>query len=693
MQQLRCCQVRTEQLPLIVSGRLDTETPLLRGFFLFCKTTSALNGLGSFLGSYRRMALTLSSRQRTFMVYLLLMICGFWLSYHFYSLAFDAPWFFDDEGTLAGLKNVQDWHSAKIFAWGGIASELGRPLANASFLLNVGDWPQAPGAFRRVNALLHLVNGLLLAWAAFRAAELVPALRERALVFAALLASFWLVQPLLFSATLMPVQRMTILSGTFTFAGLLLYLVGRKAMTDGRWKLGLFVASLGLVVGAGVGFLAKETAALLPFFVASIEFTVFRRLANATPRTIWRLWCASFFLLPALLLLLYGATGWHGMQATYEIRNFGMIERIATEPVILWEYLRQAVIPDVAYFGPFHDDHPVYNLSSPLALAAICTWLICLAISVAIRKHTWVPLFALTWYCAGHLLESTVFPLELYFEHRNYVALVGPLAAMIGVAIQQTYGRYLVWLLLLLPTLSLWRVTSFWSNSLVAAEVMASYHPYSVRAAQHLATEYYRRGQKLKAFQVVDKAADRMPTASYFQAVRVQLSCNHEDPRLVRDSLAKAMRVSSQLDSSFAVGVALRQIKDDLERQKCPGMSFSDLLALTDALVTSPKIAANALLMHHIHHVRADVQMDLNNRPAALEELKLAYYFAKNPETAIMASALTLTLGDAKGALAFLDKSVGEMPPDVLRRGDPWRAQVLKFRQIICKDPRSACEK
>ena len=62
----------------------------------------------------------------------------------------------------------------------------------------------------------------------------------------------------------MPVQRMTMLSGTFTLLGLILYVIGRERIGDSRWRTGLLISSVRLGLGTILGVLSKENAALLP---------------------------------------------------------------------------------------------------------------------------------------------------------------------------------------------------------------------------------------------------------------------------------------------------------------------------------------------------------------------------------------------------------------------------------------------
>jgi tetratricopeptide (TPR) repeat protein len=79
--------------------------------------------------------------------------------------------------------------------------------------------------------------------------------------------------------------------------------------------------------------------------------------------------------------------------------------------------------------GLYHDDVIVSeSLSEPLAtLIVVISWLGALLGFVIFLKWQWscYLVFAIAWFLVGHSAESTVLPLELYFEHRNYFPGIG----------------------------------------------------------------------------------------------------------------------------------------------------------------------------------------------------------------------------------------------------------------------------
>ncbi len=613
------------------------------------------------------------------------------LVYSFYSAALNAPFFFDDYPTFRGLGEVRDIQSAWVYIWSGVASAVGRPLANLSFLLNAPDWQGNPGGFRRIGTLLHLLNGLLLAWLAFRCARLLPALKAHGITFAVLLSACWLMHPLFFSANLMPVQRMTVLSATFVLIGLLIYVVG-KEVAQKDWRKGLAISSAGIIFGAGAGVLAKENAALLPLFVAVCETTLFRGEKNAVPARLLLAWRCAFLALPILLLCAYVAHKWPTFELNYRAREFTLSERLATESIILWDYAKLILAPDITRYSPFHDDYPVFSFTSWKAIFALVAWCLAVTVGVLLLRTRANPyhLFAVLWFLAGHLLESTVIPLELYFEHRNYVAAIGPLALVVGLCCYSSKIRYLPWCFLLLLAFSLWRVTSLWSEPLLAAKTMVKYHPESQRANQLLAILYDERGDRASAFKIVNEMADKFPHSSAMQAARLQLSCSFSEP-VVRMSYAKILAQARSMNSNYAMADSFYVVAERVKENRCHGLNADELLQLLDKLIQNPRVIANPSLMHHLHHVKSLIFMQLEHYPKSIAELVSAHQYMQNPETVMMIAGLILRQGGAEIALSFLDTEIGKIESRMLRRRDNWRLEVAKLRAQICLNLAHGC--
>jgi hypothetical protein len=180
--------------------------------------------------------------------------------------------------------------------------------------------------------------------------------------------------------------------------------------------------------------LGKENAVLLPFLLLITEWALLRgRGLNADHRRN----LVQFFLLvtalPAISAALYLLT--HPGYLTFDGRPFTQWERLLTESRVLWFYVRLQLLPDPSAMGLFHDDFALSKglLSPWTTLASIFGWAVVIAGVVLLRRRLPLLAFAVLFFLVGHLLESTVFPLELVYEHRNYLPGFGLLFAVAAV--------------------------------------------------------------------------------------------------------------------------------------------------------------------------------------------------------------------------------------------------------------------
>ncbi|MCC7410823.1 MAG: tetratricopeptide repeat protein, partial [Gammaproteobacteria bacterium] len=381
---------------------------------------------------------------------------------------------------------------------------LGRPIAMMSFALNHAASGFSPTAYKITNLAIHAVNALLVYLIALRLFA-SPALAGRVPVparqpVAVLGAAAWAVHPLNLTAVLYIVQRMTSLSASFTLAGVLWYLVWRQ-----RYQLrGGSPAMLlgGLLLWTALAAMTKENGALLPVFAALCELVLYRPAeTDRRQRRVLDTFFALVVLLPALafLALPWLAPDW--LAGQYQLRSFTPGERVLTEARVLWFYTGLLLAPHYARFAIFHDDFPISTAltSPPTTLLAVLG--IAFAVVLAWRWRARAPLAALAvgWFFAAHALESTFLGLELVHEHRNYVAIVVPVLALVccgwvsagRLARHRRALRLLLcgWLLLL--GMTTWVRSQQWSDPVTLALAGVQHHPDSYRSQYELARIYY----------------------------------------------------------------------------------------------------------------------------------------------------------------------------------------------------------
>jgi tetratricopeptide (TPR) repeat protein len=451
------------------------------------------------------------------------------------------PYVFDDYSNLLNNSFVQvkslDADALKNASYSLAAGPLKRPVAMLSFALNhyfAGGFEKT-APFKLVNMFIHALNGLLVFWLARLVFARLGHLDGRvgqigviggryALLLAGAVALLWVIHPIQLTSVLYIVQRMTLLSGFFVLLALIGYLQGRQWITEGRHQ-GAWLITLALLGGGALGMLSKENAILLPVFVLAIEFVLFPnerpwRSWNQIPKLGRNLLLSSAAVLAGLILIIAVHMAWPG----YSIRHFSLIERLMTESRVLFFYVSLILVPRINEFGLLHDDIaisrslllPWTTLPSLLALVSM------LGYAIYARRHQPLLSLGVLWFFSAHLLESTVFPLEIAHEHRNYLAVLGILFVIVHLLDRGSMrlGRFSLWGLI--PVMALvFAGTSYaratqWGdiNSLYRYE--AIHHPNSASAQAGLSTLLNTQGDYKGAIDLLRRAGELDPREAAF---------------------------------------------------------------------------------------------------------------------------------------------------------------------------------
>jgi protein O-mannosyl-transferase len=571
---------------------------------------------------------------------------------------------FDDRANLEGLSNVHDKTSAFEFIATGIAGPLGRPLALASFVPEAYAWPHSTEVLLRTNILIHMMNGMLVAWFLYLLGIAREHTQKAASLVAVSSAAIWMLMPLLASSTLFIVQRMTTLSAAFTLLGLVGYLYSRQT-TSGRPTLALLGMTLALVIGAALGALAKENAALIFLFALAVELTLLDRPASISAK-LWRIWFSLVLIAPLVTLVTYLISALPYPESVIIRRDFNGFERLITQAEILWKYLYLAFIPHIPSFGPFHDDYLIKrNLFNPTVLTAAIAWSTSICLAALFRRKAPLFSFAVSWYLLGHLLESTTLDLELYFEHRNYIPLVGPAYAFVALVAQLKHRwPRLVYLAGIgysaVLWLSLYAVTSLWGSPTISAEIWSAYKPQSARAVGFLAGSLMEeQGDPYAAERLLKRYILANPSEYGVQLQRLFVSCqldpasSHEE---VMESLKDKLSVAPY---RLSIPIALDELYKLARDKHCYGLKISDIYRLAQSLLENPAYNVPAV-RHNIHALLAAIAIDERDSELALQHLEDALDTYHNPITLSWAIAILNSAGRHDTSRKLLEEAKGQ---------------------------------
>lgn len=599
------------------------------------------------------------------------------LTYVVSKAALTGPFVFDDFpnlGNLARMAGVFDLRHLADYLQSFLGNP-GRPLAALSFLIDDAAWPSSPGPFKRTNLLIHLLCGVLVfgTTRSLARARLSGTAVDLAGLFA---AAAWLLHPMQLSTSMLVVQRMTQLMTLTSLATVWwasAYLQ-RAPLTLARSLRLLAVTALGTVVA----YLCKENGALLPLYVAVVGFTWLHPTVSAAP-TVPRRLLLTGLLLPIAMAVLYLA--WLAIHYVPDgLRDFTPGERVLTQFRVLLEYLSRIALPRLNGSGLFHDDYIVSRglLAPATTLPAVLIVLGLVISAFALRRRTPLFAFAVLWYFGGHLMESSTLPLELYFEHRNYLPMVGPLAALgIWLASLQKAGVRRIALLLALAWLALCAAMTavqaqVWGSEALLANIWARENPHSARAVELQAKALSDAGRHDDAYQWLVDAMRADPALRRLALDLVLLHCH--TGRLTGEELASARSAvrTSAFNRSSLEAIATLQLQ--AQQGKCaPILTSASWQTLVDAMLANPVYRNNAgvaaflwieVAKSRIHQRRLDAD----------DALESSYLAKPDPELAMQAYQLMRNSGQCERAERWRRR----FQVDPARGFDGWMQRIAR---------------
>jgi protein O-mannosyl-transferase len=591
-----------------------------------------------------------------------------WLAY---SPGMGGSLHFDDHPNLVGLEDVIDAKSAFRFIATGESGPLGRPIALASFVPQAYAWPDSPEAFLRINILIHLINGILVTWFLYLLALSRGTPEQQAALTGTASGALWMFMPILASSSLMIVQRMTTLSATFVLLGAIAYLYSRRASSR-RPLLALLAMTLSIGIGATFGALTKENGALLVLFIIAFESTLLDRPPGVSG-TLWRAWFTTLLALPTAILASYLLTQLPYSEVTVLMRDFNGIERLLTQAQVLWKYLYLSFLPNSASFGPFHDDYVINRTLDGTTLLAVSAWIGVISAAIYLRRKAPLFSFAVAWYLLGHSMESSSIPLELYFEHRNYLPLIGPTFAVVSFSssLARRWPRTVPFVGMLYSVMLiavLFSITSLWGTPRLASEIWHTHKPGSTRAVQNLAGQLELENDHWASRKVLSRFAEANPheLAVRFQAL--SLACVIDPNANHQESIHDLERQLSIAKYRHGIDQAMQSMLDLIRKEKCSSITDEALYQLGNRLLRNPNYNI-PFAKHHIHLVLAQIGLHRQDLDLTITHLQEALALSPN----LVTLGMLINVQDSAGLF--------DLSNEALREARRWRPlQPLKAR-------------
>jgi tetratricopeptide (TPR) repeat protein len=439
-----------------------------------------------------------------------------------YSSVLDFPWVLDDQQNILDNKPIHltelslNTLKAASFANPTVPGTLYRPLASMSFALNWFFGQDNPFGYHVVNICIHILTGFFLYLVCKKILWLILPPDEfcRSGYAIALLTSLlWATNPVQTQAVTYIVQRMASLAALFSIIGILLFLKARttdntaKSISYGISTIAAFLCAIA----------SKENAIVFPVSLLLIEWIFFKSkvsvifsIKNLTPIRLILILATTGFLFLGVLYLLTP-------YINYDGRTFSLTERILTQPRVLIFYLSQLFFPLASRLSLEHDVILSSSLFAPWT--TLPSILVCLALiffGFLLRRKAPLLSLAILFFFVNHGVESSIIPLELIFEHRNYLPsffIFLPIAAWCIHSIDYpvTPLQRPIFLLFTIGLLIFFGINTFmrnqaWSSTLVLMQDAHTKAPNSHRAATNLAKEYFQTRELDKALTLSEQA-------------------------------------------------------------------------------------------------------------------------------------------------------------------------------------------
>jgi tetratricopeptide (TPR) repeat protein len=257
-------------------------------------------------------------------------------------------------------------------------------------------------------------------------------------------AALWALNPVQTNAVTYLVQRMASIQALFYFLAVGLYIKGRLRSAEGGQK--ALKCYAGCLSASICAFLSKENSVTLPIALVIAEIWFFdseflRKVWSSAKRVNWAIWLVLGIVGVALSIYGFGIV-YSTLTEGYAKRNFTLVERILTEGRIVIWYISLLLWPIPGRLSMEHDVDLSTSLVGPLTtLPSLLLIAVLLGSSVFLRKRYPIVTFGIVWYFLNLAVESTIWPLELVFEHRLYLPSFGIfLSVTVMIAVILRYG-------------------------------------------------------------------------------------------------------------------------------------------------------------------------------------------------------------------------------------------------------------
>jgi tetratricopeptide (TPR) repeat protein len=390
------------------------------------------------------------SDQKHILILLLFVILGFGI----YSNTLKAPFYFDDTIRILDNPHIRITKlTFKEIGKAGFKSSSSRPIAFITFALNYYFHQYNLKGYHAVNIIIHILSGIFL-YLLIKATLNLPLLRPK-YDYPDLIAFFtalaWLVNPVHTQSVTYIVQRLNSMAAMFFVLSLLLYVKGRisqrqyatqnlQSETESKPKAGLssnsrktafsfqlsafYLYYSGSVLTWILALGSKQTAAMLPFIIFLYEWYFFQDLSKDWLKRHLK-YLSGIFIVFGLIAFIY--LGLNPLEritsiADYAHKEFTFTERVLTQFRVIIYYISLLFYPNPSRLNLDYDFPLSHSLIDPIStLLCLCAIIGLIGLACYMAKKERLVSFCILWFFGNLVIESSIIPLAIIFEHRTYL--------------------------------------------------------------------------------------------------------------------------------------------------------------------------------------------------------------------------------------------------------------------------------
>ncbi len=425
-----------------------------------------------------------------------------------YSNTLQSPFIFD---SVLNIKNNANIRLSELTAKGLTRAAFDavdpyRPVSNLSFALNYYIHGYDVTGYHLVNILIHISTAFLIYFFVKTTLQ-TPSMaskREHTFWLPFLTALIWAVHPVQTQSVTYVVQRMNSMAAMFYIFSLLLYAKGRLA----RGKKKTWALFAGCVITGLLALGSKQIAGTLPFFIILYEWFFFQGLRGSWFKRHYLYWAGllAVFVLAALIYL--GLHPVARLSTEYAYQDFSILHRALTQFRVVIYYLSLMVFPHPSRLNLDYDFSLSYSLIEPITtLLSFGIILGLLGLGIYFAKKERLLSFCILWFFGTLVIESSVIPLALVFEHRLYLPSMG--VCLVAVLLGSRYVKSrrvkigAVCLVALVFSVWTYQRNEVWKDDVVFWRDCASKSPEKGRPYLNLGVALRERGkfdESIKAF-------------------------------------------------------------------------------------------------------------------------------------------------------------------------------------------------